>query len=101
MRLLFLAAAVILASGAGAAAPRALPPAARDIPVTNPNTSVRSDCPPTSRYEAARRGGPLKATPLTELPDADMYVAVYRRIDGCVVPIIARYGVASGAAGRR
>ncbi|MGZ2411931.1 hypothetical protein ACUXST_001352 [Sphingomonas sp. F9_3S_D5_B_2] len=105
MRLLFLASAVIIATGAGAAAPpeQVLPPAqeAGEMLVVNPNVPFRSGCPPTSRHEAARRGGQLKATPLDELPDADMYKAVYRRIDGCVVPVIARYGVASDAAAGR
>jgi hypothetical protein len=96
MRLLFLASAAILATGAGAAAPPKQPQ-----PLPDPNGADRSGCPPTSRYEAARRGGRLQATPLSELPDADMYKAVYRRIDGCVAPIIARYGVAGSAAAGR
>ena len=99
MRLLFLAGAAILATGAGAAAPPPQP--AGEMPVMNPNESARADCPPTSRYEAARRGGPLKATPLNQLHDADMYVAVYRHIGGCEVPIIAKYGVAGDASLRR
>jgi hypothetical protein len=105
MRLLFLASAAILATGAGAAAPSQQPlpdqQRAGDMPVMNPNASARSDCPPPSRYEAARRGGRLQATPLDKLPDADLYVAVYRRIDGCVAPIIARYGIAGDGAARR
>lgn len=65
----------------------------RDMPVINPNGAASSICPPTSRYEAARRGGKLPPSLLTELPGADMYNAVYRRVGGCEVPIIVRYNV--------
>lgn len=90
MRMLILSSAAILFSlPAGAAAP--VP--ARNMPVMNPNADAPAKCPPTSRYEAARRGGPLDARKLNQLPAADMYKAVYRRIDGCEIPIIAGYGI--------
>ena len=66
---------------------------AGDMPVVNPNASQPANCPATSRYEAARRGGALKPQKLTQLPDADVYKAVYRRVGGCQAPIIVRYGV--------
>ena len=69
--------------------------------VINPNGTLSSTCPPTSRYEAARRGGKLPPTLLTELPAADMYNAVYRKIGGCEVPIIVRYDVGGTASGHR
>jgi len=89
MRLLVLALALSAATSASAApvAPT------RDMPVVNPNGPASSICPPTSRYEAARRGGRLPPSLLTQLPAADMYNAVYRRIGGCEVPIIVRYNV--------
>ena len=43
--------------------------------------------------EAARRGGPMGAQKLNELPAADLYAAVYRRVGGCVAPIITRFGI--------
>jgi hypothetical protein len=89
MRLLFLASAAILATAAGAAAPSQRP---EIMPVVNPDAAIGKACPPTSRYEAARRGRRLGAHKLNELPAADMYMAVYRRVDGCQVPIIAGYG---------
>ena len=55
--------------------------------------SASAQCPPISRYEAARRGGKLKPDLLTELPMADVYNAVYRRVGGCIAPVIVRYGV--------
>ena len=98
MRLLVLALALCATAPASAAAPTA----ARDMPVINPNGSASAACPPTSRYEAARRGGKLGLKRLNELPAADMYNAVYRRIDGCEAPIIVRYDVGGNSAnGRR
>jgi hypothetical protein len=52
------------------------------------------NCPATSRYEASRRGKTPKAQKLGELPDADLYRAVYRTIGRCEAPIIVKYGVA-------
>jgi len=59
----------------------------------NPDGPFNGRCPATSRYEAARRGGKLPPSLLTQLPNADMYNAVYRRIDGCQVPMVVRYDV--------
>ena len=66
---------------------------ARDMPVVNPKDGQPSNCPATSRYEASRKGKTLQARKLSELPDADMYLAVYRKIDRCEAPIIVKYGV--------
>ena len=67
---------------------------AADMPTINPKANQPASCPATSRYEASRRGKPPKAQRLTELPDADLYKAVYRRIGRCEAPIIVKYGVA-------
>ncbi len=68
---------------------------AADMPAINPNASQSANCPATSRYEAARRGkAPPKAQKLGELPDADIYKTVYRRIGGCEAPIVVKFGVA-------
>ncbi len=65
-----------------------------DMPVVNPNAAQPANCPATSRYEVSRRrGDSLKPQKLTELPDADMYKAVYRQIGGCQAPIVVKYGV--------
>jgi hypothetical protein len=88
MRLLTLAAFLALPA-ASAAAP--LP--ARDTPVFDPNSGQAANCPATSRYQANRRGKAPRAQKLDELPMADAYSAVYRRIGGCEVPIIVRYGI--------
>jgi hypothetical protein len=67
---------------------------AADMPVVNPNANQPANCPATSRYDASRRGNKtLKAQRLNELPDADAYKAVYRRIGRCEAPIIVKYGI--------
>ena len=88
MRLLLIApAAFALLS---ASEPEAIKPAR----IVDPNASAPADCPPISRYHAMRRGGPLAAQKLGQLPDADHYKAVYRRIGGCEAPMIVSFGVA-------
>ena len=56
-----------------------------------------SVCPRTTSHIAGAgslyRGKPLTPQKLTELPDANFYLSVYRRIDGCEVPIVVKYGV--------
>jgi hypothetical protein len=66
---------------------------AGDMPIMNPRAGQPSNCPATSRYEASRRGKTPQAKKLGELPDADAYRAVYRRIGKCEVPIIVKYGM--------
>ena len=101
MRLLLLASIALLP---GAAAPAGDPASPQpegtagplrtgDMPVMDPTTAPGLECPPISRYHALRRGGALKGRKLTELPDADHYKAAYRRIDGCIAPIVADFGV--------
>jgi len=85
---------MLLASLLTLAAASAAPQPIRDTPVFNPNANQPSNCPATSRYEASRRGKTPKVQKLNELPDADVYSAVYRRIGGCEAPIIVKYGVA-------
>ena len=65
----------------------------RTARVVDPNASAPADCPPVSRYHAMRRGGPLSAQQLHQLPNADLYRAAYRRIGGCEAPIIVSFGV--------
>jgi hypothetical protein len=66
----------------------------RDMPVVNPKAGQPARCPATSRYEASGRGKSPKAQKLTQLPDADVYRAVYRHIGRCEAPIIVKYGIA-------
>ena len=98
MRMTMLAIAFLSFSGAASAA--SLQPAG-NMPILNPNGDVQAVCPPISRYEAMRRGGKLPPSYLDELPAADLYKAVYRRIDGCIAPVIARYGIGASAPSKR
>ena len=68
---------------------------AADTPVINPKAGQPKNCPATSRYEASRRGKTPKAQNPTELPDADVYRAVYRHVGGCEIPVIVRYRVSA------
>jgi hypothetical protein len=77
---------------ASAAETRAPAIRVREMPVIDPNARDSAACPPTSRYEAARQSGKLGAHKLNELPMADGYKAVLRRIDGCNAPIVVSYG---------
>jgi hypothetical protein len=85
-----------VAGSIGTAAPAAAPQPVGDMPVVNPNAGSAATCPPISRYEAMKRGGRLSPQHLDELPAADMYKAVYRRVGGCVTPIIVGYGLGAG-----
>jgi hypothetical protein len=75
------------------AAALAAPHAIGDMPSFNPKSDQPANCPATSRYEAGKRGKVPKAQKLGELPDADVYRAVYRRIGRCEAPIIVKFGV--------
>jgi hypothetical protein len=66
---------------------------ATDMPVINPKAGQPQNCPATSRYEAGHRGKTPKAQKLNQLPDADVYRAVYRHIGGCEIPVIVKYSV--------
>jgi hypothetical protein len=79
--------ATMLAAAAASAEPLG------DMPIINPKAGQPANCPATSRYEAMGRGNMPKAQKLNELPDADVYRAVYRRIGRCEAPIIVKFGV--------
>ena len=89
MRLLL---AALIASIAGPAAAVSIP--APDSPAAP--TQVRHECPRTTSVYAFQTDKSVKPRKLTELPDANAYSAVLRRIGGCEVPVIVRYGVGSG-----
>jgi hypothetical protein len=64
-----------------------------DMPIINPKAGEPATCRATSRYEASRLGKTPRAQKLNELPDADVYRAVFRRIGKCEAPIIVKFGV--------
>ena len=75
--------ALTLSAPALAASIGAIPPSALQ--------GVASNCPRTSSYLADKssvyRGAPLVPKKLNQLPPGTTYMAVYRRIDGCEVPL--------------
>jgi hypothetical protein len=97
MRLFLLASAIATLSGASLAAG---PTPVGTMPVLNPNARAPDSCPPISRYEAMKRGKKLGPQKLDELPAADLYKSVYRKIGGCVVPIIVGYGFGMERSGK-
>jgi len=50
-------------------------------------------CPRTTSYYAWDRGKSVAPRKLNELPPANVYATVYRRVDRCEVPVIVKYGV--------
>jgi hypothetical protein len=60
---------------------------ARDMPVLNPTPDARQ-CPETPMSLARKMGKqPPRAIPLSQLPPAQTFMAVDRRIDGCEAPL--------------
>lgn len=78
MRLFFAALIAALATSSVGAAPRS------DGPAANP---AKAECRKTTAHPAWR-GKPVRPYKLTELPPASAYLAVYRTVDGCEVPMI-------------
>ena len=84
---------MLLASLFILAATSATPQPLRDMPIFDPNAHQPTNCPAISRYEASRLGKTPRAQKLNELPDADVYRAVYRRVGKCEAPMIVKFGV--------
>jgi hypothetical protein len=66
--------------------------AAASLPSAHPQPTS-SNCPSTTSHFAGDHGKWVEPQKLTELPDANFYSAVYRRVDGCEEPIIVKYRV--------
>lgn len=70
----------------------ALSAAVHDAP--NAAIGTKSDtCPQTTAVHAWTRDKKLAPQKLGELPPANAYKAVYRKIGGCEVPVVVKYGV--------
>lgn len=57
---------------------------------------ARQHCPQTTSIYAYKTDKAVTPKKLTDLPAANAYSAVLRRIGGCEVPIVVRYGVGGG-----
>ena len=53
----------------------------------------QAGCARTTVHHAVQQGRPPQPRRLVELPPANAYAAVYRRVAGCEVPVVVRYGV--------
>ena len=97
MRLLILVSASLLPVASVAAppiiAPEPQPQATADMRMFDPNVGTAENCPATSRYQAMQKNRRANAQKLNELPAADHYKAVYRRVGDCEVPISAGYNI--------
>jgi hypothetical protein len=69
----------------GAAPSTAVRPAA-PMPFQNPYADER--CPETPMSLARKQGANPRARNLAELPSAQTYAAVDRRVDGCAIPML-------------
>jgi hypothetical protein len=90
MRFLILAVAALLPATSAAKPPVPQPAMPRALNAFGP---MRSDCKQTTSHYAWDRSQPQKPRKLTELPDANAYAAVYRRVNGCEEPLVVSYGV--------
>ena len=68
------------------AAPAATVQPAAPMPVQNPYADAR--CPETSMSLARKQGANPRARPLGELPPAQTFMAVDRRVGGCAAPML-------------
>ena len=59
-----------------------------------------AECPRTTSYIAVERGKSPPLKKLNELPPANMYSAVYRRVGGCEKPIVVKYDVGGRSSSR-
>ena len=86
MRLLLVA---VLASIAGPASAVAVQTPGQPL---NPLQGA-ANCPQTTSVYAWDRSKTVRPQKLAELPDANAYKAVLRRIGRCEVPVVVRFGI--------
>ena len=70
----------------------ALSAAVQEAP--RPSVGAKGDtCPQTTAVHAWTPDRKLAPRRLSELPPANAYKAVYRKVGGCEVPVIVKYGI--------
>ena len=57
------------------------------------STASSTECPRTTAHIAVDPNAKPQLRKLNELPSANMYSAVFRRVNGCEKPIVVRYDV--------
>ena len=83
----------ILAPAATGLVVAAFAPAALAAPAPAGLARPAPHCPNPPLVHLVRPGQPATVHRLTDLPPANMFLSVYRRVGGCVVPVIAGYGI--------
>jgi hypothetical protein len=86
MRLLILP--LILTALPASAAPKEEPAVQFDDPIARPS----SDACKRPDLDQAETPKPARSQKLGELPPGDLILSVYNQVDGCMEPVIVRYG---------
>jgi hypothetical protein len=63
------------------------------VPTAPLSGAAHAQCPRTTAQLAVQRDKKLVPRHLSELPPANLYKAVYRRVGGCEEPVIVRYDI--------
>ncbi|MFN3388550.1 MAG: hypothetical protein ACK40O_06420 [Allosphingosinicella sp.] len=91
MRIVLPALFLALAAPVPAAAPPTPAEPSRAAPLKS-----EAPCPYDVAMRHARERGPMRSEKLGELPPADMFQAVARKVDGCLEPVIVRQNIGAG-----
>ena len=69
-------------------------PAAAEAPITSRQAAMAKACGFENHFHAIRMSAAkAAASPLAQMPSVNMELAVLRRVGGCPIPVIVRYGV--------
>lgn len=113
MRILILVGTALVAASAASSEPQSSTVSGFKTPVITPGGPKQGrapqpdgptglTCPKTTAHQAMGKGRPLAGQNLADLPPANHYKAVYRRVDGCEVPVVVGYGIgAKGGSPKR
>jgi hypothetical protein len=91
MRLLLFTAALALPAASSAG------PAPADSRSAEAAAASREDCPTDPNLHQADTPGPALVHRLGELPPGNLTLTVMREVDGCIEPVIVRYGIGAAA----
>ncbi|HEY0028987.1 MAG TPA: hypothetical protein VGC35_14065 [Allosphingosinicella sp.] len=90
MRLLFLP--LLLTALPAAAAPRDTSPEAKAVTSSDPVARQIGDTCKRPDVHAAEAPKAAESRKLGELPPGDLILSVFNHVDGCMEPVIVRYG---------
>ena len=96
----FMLAAFLSAATSAAQPPPSSPPRPDAPPPPMPGTGA-AWCDGQIRPRHAGERPRAEARRLDELPPGDLYLTVWRRVDGCVGPVLVRQGYGGGQERRR